>query len=178
VDFEKDVIYFGPEFKARHLQQFLTATGPGRELAELQHLAFDRKLWVSGAIQYAGHGFEYLHQALYSLSQRPVKTIYIVPDDEWKNLEDRYYYRKHTISLLTPPFTYEFRPEGQKERAKTVQENLRDWMVRFWGGSVVPDVRFGSVRRDGRRMRMFKEGAWEIQKLLGDMSAWATWVPS
>jgi hypothetical protein len=50
----------------------------------------------------------------------------------------------------------------------------------LWGdsGREVPKVRVKSVRREGRRMRDFREGAWEVQKMLGDMRVWKNWVPA
>jgi hypothetical protein len=177
VNFSQDIIYLGPEFKHQHLQDFLTATGPGIELASVQHLAIDRKSWVSGGRQFRGTGFEYLRRALYSLSHRPLKTLYIVPDDEPNNLANRFHYHKHKVTLVTPPFKYMFQPEGQTEFSRTVVENLEEWMERLWIGREIPKVEIKSVRRDGERMVPWKSGMWEIQRLLGDMVAWKTWVP-
>lgn len=179
VDYSRDVIYLGPEFQTRHLQRFLTATGPGKELADVKHLALDRKLFVNGAIQYRGRGFEYLRKSLHSLSFRPLKTLYIVPDDEVNSLDDKWYYRKHEISLVTPPWRYCFRLENGPERVATLEENLMEWMVRVWGDNcTVPELRYASLRRNGKEIGNFKHGVWELQRLLGDLMSWKTWVPS
>jgi hypothetical protein len=178
VDFSQDIIYLGPEFNQQHLQNFLTATGPGLELADLQYLALDRKHWVNGAIEHRGTGFAYLRAALFSLSRRPLKELYIVPDDEPNHLADQYYYRQHEITLETPPYEYRFRPEGQTEHAKKVVENLEEWTKRLWVGREAPKVRIRSLRRQGKRMTCYKGGIWEVQRLLGDMGAWKTWVPT
>lgn len=177
VDFSQDIIYLGPEFRHQHLQAFLTATGPGLELGNVQYLAIDRKAWVSGGVQHRGTGFEYLRQALYSLSHRPLKELYIVPDDEPHHLQDKFYYRQHEVTLQTPPYRYEFRPEGRAEFEMTVVANLNEWMERLWMGRPIPKIEIKSVRRNGARMADWKGGMWEIQRLLGDMAAWKTWVP-
>lgn len=114
-----------------------------------------------------------------------------MPDDEKNSLLDRYFYQEHEIELLEPEWTYEFKPEGQTERSKTVVVNLEEWFERLWTyrsrdvgdgrdtGSKrsVPRVCLRSVRRAGKRMGDFREGAWEVQKTMGDMRIWQTWVP-
>jgi hypothetical protein len=123
--------------------------------------------------------WEYLRNSLYSLRLRPLKALYIVPDDEVNCLSDKLYYKPHTISLLEPPITYKFCTEEQTEYAKTVVENLGEWLDRLWvdNGREPPKVLVRSVRREGRRMGDFREGAWEVQKMLGDMRVWKNWVP-
>lgn len=178
LDFSRDTIYLGPEFRSQHLQSFLTTLDEGFELSGLQYLALDRKLWI-GSQQ---GRWEYLRNSLYSLRLRPLKALYIIPDDEINCLDDRYYYRPHTISLLEPAMKYKFRPAGQSEFAKTVVENLAEWCERLWKesecGRTAPEVGVRSVRREGRRMGDFQEGVWEVQKMLGDMRVWRTWVPA
>jgi len=178
LDSSPDTLYLGPEFRSQHLQSFLTALDEGFELSGLQYLAIDRKLWI-GSQQ---GRWEYLRNSLYALRLRPLKALYIVPDDEINCLEDRYYYAPHTISLLAPALKYKFRPAGQSECAKTVVENLAEWCERLWKvsecGRAVPEVGVRSVRREGRRIGDFKEGLWEVQRMLGDMRAWRTWVPA
>jgi hypothetical protein len=175
IDYSRDIIYLGPEFRSQHLQSFLTTIGQGFELSGVQHLALDRKLWI-GSQQ---GRWEYLRNSLYSLRLRPLKALYIVPDDEVNCLSDKLYYKPHTISLLEPPITYKFCTEGQTEYAKTVVENLGEWFDRLWVdiGREPPKVLVRSVRREGRRMGDFREGAWEVQKMLGDMRVWKNWVP-
>lgn len=176
LDYSRDTIYLGPEFHSQHLQSFLTSSGEGFELAEVQHLALDRKLWI-GSQQ---GRWEYLRNSLYSLRLRPLKVLYIIPDDEVNSLNDKFYYKPHSISFLEPAITYKFRPEGQAEFAKTVMENLGEWFERLWvdSGRELPKVRVKSVRREGRRMGDFREGAWVVQKMLGDMRVWKNWVPA
>jgi len=72
-----------------------------------------------------------------------------------------------------------FCTEGQTEYAKTVVENLGEWFDRLWidSGREPPKVLVRSVRREGKRMGDFREGAWEVQKMLGDMRVWKNWVP-
>lgn len=143
----------------------------------MQNLALDRKLWI-GSQQ---GRWEYLRNSLYSLRQRPLKVLYIVPDDELRYLNDKFYYKPHIISLLEPAIIYKFRPEGQTEFAKTVVENLGEWFERLWedSGREVPEVMVKSVRREGRRMNGdFREGTWEVQRILGDMRVWKNWVPA
>jgi hypothetical protein len=177
VDFSTDIIYLGPEFQWQHLESFLTTTGQGFELSDLQYLALDRKLWLG-----CRHGrWDYLRNSLYSLSLRPVKEIYIIPDDEHYCLEDRYYYKEHKVEFHEPMWTYSFWPAGQTEYAKTALENLGEWFQRWWleleEEVEVPRVKAMSVRRSGRRMGDFRNGIWEVQMRLGDMRFWKTWVP-
>lgn len=157
---------------------------PNSELAGLQYLALDRKLWLGST---AGR-WENLRTALYALKGRPVKEVLIVPDDERNALEDKYYFGKHEIQLRWPGLGYEFVPEGQNVKAKTVIENLGEWFERLWreGDEApregdeevnVPRVGVVSIRRNGRVMTDFKDGIWEVQKALGDMRVWKTWVP-
>jgi len=178
LDYSRDTIYLGPEFRSQHLQSFLTTLDEGFELSGLQHLALDRKLWI-GSQQ---GRWEYLRNSLYSLRLRPLKALYIIPDDELNCLDDRYYYRPHTISLLEPAIKYKFRPAGQTKFAKTVVENLAEWCERLWKesecGRTAPEVAVRSVRREGRRMADPGKGIWEVQKMLGDMRVWRTWVPA
>jgi hypothetical protein len=177
LDFSADIIYLGPEFRSQHLESFLTTIGQGFELSGLQHLAIDRKLWI-GCQQ---GRWDYLRNSLYSLTLRPVKDIYIIPDDEHNRLEDRYYYKPHEIEFQEPVWRYSFAPAGQIEEAKTVVENLGEWFQRLWldlGREVeVPRVKVMSVRRSGRKMGDFRTGIWEVQVRLGDMRFWKTWVP-
>ncbi|KAH7382005.1 hypothetical protein BKA64DRAFT_684732 [Cadophora sp. MPI-SDFR-AT-0126] len=187
VNWNLDTIYLGPEFQLQHLKHFLTSTGSGFELPSLQNLAINAKLLAG-----TSHGsWEYLREALYALRSRPVREVAIVPDDEKNSLLDRYFYQEHEIELLEPEWTYEFKPEGQTERSKTVVVNLEEWFERLWTyrsrdvgdgrdtGSKrsVPRVCLRSVRRAGKRMGDFREGAWEVQKTMGDMRIWQTWVP-
>ena len=179
IDFTRDIIYLGPEFKPALLQSFLTASGPYQELRDLQCLALDRKLMLGGP----NARWDSLRTALYSLRHRPLKEIYIVPDDEERYLEDRYYYRKHKISLREPGQEYAFWAHGaaEDEPEKTVVENLGEWFEEFWKENgcerEVPRVGWRSVRRDGRRMGDYKTGAWEVQRKVGDMRVWKSWVP-
>jgi hypothetical protein len=176
LDFSRDTIYLGPEFRSQHLLSFLATTGEGLELEGLQYLALDRKLWIGSQ-----HGrWEHLRKSLYSLRLRPLKALYIIPDDEFNCLNDKYYYKPHTITLLEPALKYKFRQTGQTKFAKTVVENLAEWCERLWkdSGREAPEISVKSVRREGRRMGDFKEGVWEVQKMLGDMRVWKTWVPA
>lgn len=114
-----------------------------------------------------------------------------MPDDERNNLVDSYYYQEHEVELLDSEWTYEFKPAGETERSKTVVVNLEEWFERLWGsetGNVgddrgtrnergPPKVCMRSVRRDGNKMEDFREGAWAVQKMVGDMRVWKTWVP-
>lgn len=175
VDFSRDTLYLGPDFNPLHLECFLTTGGVFQELSGLQYLALDRKLWLGST----SGSWVYLRQALYSLIRRPLKALYIVPDDERNALEDRYYYRKHRISLQQPDVEYMFWTNGREEPAKTVTELLEAWFSRLWkpSGREVPMVGWKSVRRDGRTMEDFRDGAWEVQKRMGDMTLWETWMP-
>lgn len=177
IDYNRDTIYLGPEFNSARLKDFLTAPGHFQELRDLQYLALDRKLWLGGP----NARWDSLRCALYSLRKRPVKEIYMVPDDEERCLEDRYYYRKHKIELRQPLQEYVFWAHGaaQDEPEKTVVDNLGEWFEVFWEGSgrVCPRVGWRSVRRDGRRMGDYRTGAWEVQRKVGDMEVWKSWVP-
>lgn len=182
-----DTIYLGPEFQLQHLKLFLTSTGFGFELSGLQNLALNAKLFAGTA----QGSWEYLREALYALRSRPVTQVAIVPDDERNNLVDSYYYQEHEVELLDSEWTYEFKPAGETERSKTVVVNLEEWFERLWGsetGNVgddrgtrnergPPKVCMRSVRRDGNKMEDFREGAWAVQKMVGDMRVWKTWVP-
>jgi hypothetical protein len=172
IDFSCDIIYLGPEFYSSRLEDFLATTGACQELSGLQYLALDRKLWLCSS----NRRWDALRSSLYSLRRRPIKEIYIVPDDEKHCLEDKYYYRKHRIGLTDPLLEYTFKPFEQTEPAKTCVENLGEWFGRFWKEGV-PRVRWKSVRREGRKMGEWKEGAWEVQRMLGDMRIWKTWMP-
>ena len=113
-----------------------------------------------------------------------------MPDDERNALEDRWYFGKHEVAFKEPGLGYEFVPEGQSGRARTVVQNLGEWFERLWrpgdgdGESVhdedgvkAPRVGVVSVRRSGKVMGDFKDGIWEVQKALGNMRVWKTWVP-
>ncbi|PVH71423.1 hypothetical protein DL98DRAFT_660660 [Cadophora sp. DSE1049] len=187
VNWSLDTIYLGPEFQLQHLKHFLASTGSDFELPGLQNLAMNAKLFAG-----TSHGsWEYLREALYALRSRPVRELAIVPDDERNSLVDRYYYREHEVELLEPEWAYEFKPEGQTERSKTVVVNLEEWFERLWGNEnedvgdgrdtrrkrSMPRVCMRSIRREGKRMGDFREGAWEVQKMMGDMRIWRSWVP-
>ena len=120
-------MYLGPEFHTHHLHSFLTGTGTGHELSGVQRIALSHNLW-----QCSMNGrWDELREALYSLKTRPVKEIMIVPDDETRALEDRWYSRRHEIKLLEPECTYYFRLSGG-EKAETVAEKLQEWFGRLW----------------------------------------------
>ena len=186
VNWNLDTIYLGPEFQLQHLKLFLTSTGKEFELSGLQYLAINAKLFAGTA----QGSWEYLREALYALRSRPVRNLAIVPDDERNNLADIYHYRKHEVELLDPEWTYEFKPAGETERSKTVVVNLNEWFERLLGnvpgnvgesrgtskGRSPPKVCMKSVRRDGNKMEDFREGAWAVQKMVGDMRVWKTWV--
>ncbi|TVY19565.1 hypothetical protein LARI1_G003403 [Lachnellula arida] len=176
IDYSRDTIYLGPDFSRKRLEAFLTTTGSYQELPGLQYLALDRKLWLVSP----DRRWDYLRPSLYSLRRRPLKEIYIVPDDQKHALEDRYYYRKHKIQLKDPEFDYTFTSLGQTELTKTCVENLTEWFGRLLKGEGrgVPKVGWKSVRRAGSRVGEYREGAWEVQRMLGDMSVWKTWVPN
>jgi hypothetical protein len=203
LSWENDVVYLGPEFQAHHLHGFLTGTGAGHELSGLQNIALSHNLWQCSR---NGPWWDELRHALYSLKTRPVKDIFIVPDDEVGALEDRWYYKRHEIKLLEPEDTYHFRPNGG-ERARTVVENLQEWFGRMWDDNRkkadeqeqaeddddesvtvneeetekeagnVPKVCIKSIRRNGRKMANFRDGLWGIQEAVGDMRYWMTWNP-
>ncbi|KUJ13847.1 uncharacterized protein LY89DRAFT_687197 [Mollisia scopiformis] len=175
VDFSRDTIYLGPEFQSRHLEGFFTATGPRMELAGLQYLAIDRKLWMSKLDSRA----DAFRSALYSLKSRPIKEVYIVPDDVKGCLEDNFYYYEHDITFQEPPYKYTFRLAGSEEQSQTVTDNLRVWFERLWkdGEQKPPKVEIRSVRRNGRCLASFKDGVWEVQKVMGDMQDWKEWNP-
>lgn len=109
----------------------------------------------------------------------------MVPDDERNCLQDMWYYREHDIELNEPGWRYEFKPKGETKRERTVLVNLGGWFERLWGEGKdggkgrrsVPKVGIKSLRRDGRRTGEFKKGVEEVQKLMGDMRVWKTWVP-
>ncbi|KAF8859745.1 hypothetical protein BDZ45DRAFT_350209 [Acephala macrosclerotiorum] len=190
IDFSRDTIYLGPEFQPYHLDSFLAATGLKMELPRLQYLAIDRRLWITplvGTLQ-----LEHLRTALYALRSRPVKEVYIVPDDLKEALPDKFYYREHEITLHDAPYVYEFDlsekdiftlPEEEKE--KTVVQNLEEWFERLWNGGerkggqevIPPKVEIKNLRRDGRCLSSFKDGIWEVQKVMGGMESWKTWTP-
>ncbi|KAG4441002.1 hypothetical protein IFR05_003509 [Cadophora sp. M221] len=188
INWAQDTIYLGPEFQLSHLNTFLTTpiASPSFELPGLQNLALNKKLFAGSSTG----SWDYLREALYALRGRPVKEISIVVDDERNALADKYYYREHEVRLLEPEWRYEFRLEGETETSMTLVANLEAWFERLWGmdGGVeegrvvgrkrdVPRVGMMSVRRDGERMGDFREGAWETQKMVGDMRVWKTWVP-
>ncbi|TVY27949.1 hypothetical protein LHYA1_G003503 [Lachnellula hyalina] len=172
IDYSRDTIYLGPDFNYERLKDFLATTGSYQELPGLQYLALDRKLWLYGR-------WDYLRSSLYSLCNRPIKEIYIVPDDQKHALEDKFYYRKHEIQLKDPEFKYIFRTFGQSELTKTCVENLGEWFGRLWKGEgrEVPKVSWKSIRRAGCRVGEYRKGAWEVQRVLEDMSGWKTWMP-
>ncbi|KAE8444322.1 hypothetical protein EG329_000632 [Mollisiaceae sp. DMI_Dod_QoI] len=174
INFSYDTIYLGPEFHPRHIEAFFTATGPRMELSALQYLAIDRKLWVATSLDFQDN----LRTALYSLRSRPVKEIYIIPDDVKGCLEDKFYYREHEISLQEAPYIYTFHLPGQ-ENEKTVIRNLEEWFKRLWKDCerTVPKLEIKSIRRDGRCLASFKDGTWEVQKTMGSMDNWKTWTP-
>jgi hypothetical protein len=127
LNWENDVVYLGPEFHAHHLHNFLTGTGAGHELSGVQRIALSHNLWQCSQ----NRRWDELREALYSLKTRPVKEVMIVPDDETRALEERWYSRRHEIKLLEPEFTYHLRPSGG-EKAATVLENLQEWFRRLW----------------------------------------------
>ncbi|KAH7333130.1 hypothetical protein BKA65DRAFT_40337 [Rhexocercosporidium sp. MPI-PUGE-AT-0058] len=185
INWARDTIYLGPEFQLSHLNTFLTS--PCLELPGLQNLALNKKLFAGSTTG----SWNYLREALYALRGRPVKEVSIVVDDERNALADKYYYREHEVKLLEPEWRYEFRLEGETERSMTLVENLEAWFEKLWecaervdeeGRNVgrrrdVPKVGMRSVRRDGERLGDFREGAWETQKMVGDMRVWKTWAP-
>ncbi|CAG8974790.1 hypothetical protein HYALB_00000402 [Hymenoscyphus albidus] len=203
LSYNRDTIYLGPEFSQAHLQDFLSSPSPFLELPGLQYLALDRKLWL----RERDGTWEGLRNALYSLRNRPMKEVCIVPDDDRGALEDRWYYGKHALVFREPLVSYEFIPAGHTEPAKGVTDNLNEWFSRLWvglsreggmgeqfgenegaGGEVnegeswnmrklVPKVEIKSVRRGGRQMSDYKDGLWEVQRNLGDMRKWKTWIP-
>lgn len=174
VNFMRDTIYLGPEFQFQHLRSFFTATGPKMELSGLQYLAIDRKLWICDADR-----LNSLLTALHSLLSRPIKEIYIIPDDARGCLDDKFYYCSHEIVFQQPLYKYTFRLTDSEVQEKMVIENLRVWFDRFWKdeGKGVPRVEIKSVRRNERCLASFKDGVWEIQKVLGDMEYWKNWRP-
>lgn len=175
IDFSRDTIYLGPEFQSRHLEAFLTGTGPRMELSGLQYLAIDRKLWLCEM----DFRRESLRSSLYSLKSRPIKELYIVPDDVKGCLDDNFYYREHEITFQDPLYSYTFRLSGSEEQSSTVMENLQVWFDRLWKGGErkLPKVEIKSVRRNRRCLASFKDGIWEIQKVMGDMGDWKDWNP-
>lgn len=192
--YDRDIVYLGPEFSSEHLEKFLRCLSP-RELPGLQYLALDRKLWLRAPARH--WAWEPLRNSLYALRNRPIKEVYIVPDDERKKLEDKWYYGKHDLVLKEPMWNYKFR--GQVAEGKTVLDNLVDWLERVWDDGEVagkgkgiqgvsdgsgrmsrrvpPKVSIKSVRRAGKSISDYKEGMCDIQQELGDMAAWKMWVP-
>jgi hypothetical protein len=180
INFCRDTIYLGPEFQSYHLESLLTATGPKMELSGLQYLAMDKKLWTASvdARWHMGH----LRAALYSLRSRPIKEIYIVTDDLKEALPDKFYYREHEITLHDAPYEYEFDLSDKGEKEKTIVQNLEGWFERLWKDKdtekEAPKVEVKSVRRDGRSLSSFKDGIWEVQKVMGGMESWKSWTPA
>jgi hypothetical protein len=172
VNFDRDTIYLGPEFQFQHLRSFFTATGPKMELTGLQYLAIDRKLWICNTDRLNG-----LLTALHSLLSRPLKEIYIIPDDTRGSLDDRFYYCEHEIAFQQPLYRYTFRLPHSDVQEKAIVDNLREWFEKCWkeGGKGIPSVEIKSVRRNGRCLASFKDGVWEVQKVLGDMEYWKNW---
>lgn len=54
-----------------------------------------------------------------------------MPDDDRGALIDRWYYGKHTITLMDPEWTYKFRPNNG-ELARNFTDNLEEWFARLW----------------------------------------------
>jgi hypothetical protein len=169
----------------------MCATGAELELPGLQYLALDRHLWLGPTWWGQNHQhWEPLRKALYSLHTRPVKELYIVPDDVKGALEDRWYYGKHEIKLVEPEcaYTLQLAHNNHGPVVKGVVENLLEWFVRLWregwvnervmeGEMEGPRVSIMSLRRNTMKMEDYRHGVWEIQMKLGDMAYWRAWTP-
>lgn len=128
VNWDRDIIYLGPEFKLEHLLQFFTIAGAGQELHGLQRLALCHKLWAGSE----DGRWDVLRNCLWSLKgRRDVREVMIVPDDDRGALIDRWYYGKHAITLAEPEWTYKFRPNNGNV-AKNFVDNLKEWFARLW----------------------------------------------
>jgi hypothetical protein len=189
LDYNRDTVYLGPEFSSLFLRDFLSSPPWFRELSNVQYLALDRKLWL----HQQATDWDEVRSNLYTLKNRPVKGIYIIPDDCRMPLEDRYYYGKHTLTFKEPAFYYRNTPA----RDFGPIEKLQAWFDRVWRRKssprsritshdtsaprctdiTVPRVSFKSVRRAGMSMSDYKEGALEVQRSLGDVSRWLMWIP-
>lgn len=134
VNWNRDIIYLGPEFKREHLLQFLTTVGAGQELCGVQRLALCHKLWVASE----DGTWDILRNCLWILkSRRDVREVIIVPDDERGALIDRWYYGKHNITMVEPEWTYKFRPNNG-DIAKNFVHNLEEWFARLWKDAKSP----------------------------------------
>jgi hypothetical protein len=190
LNYNRDTIYLGPEFSSEFLQAFLSSPPRFRELSNVQYLALDRKLWLHRQeIEW-----DIVRSTLYTLKNRPVKEIYIIPDDCRSPLEDRWYYGKHDLTFKEPAFCYRNTRAGELGPI----EKLQAWLDRVWRAKSlsksrvvgcdantarcadvsVPKVSFKSVRRAGLSMSDYKEGVLEVQRSLGDMSRWLMWRPT
>lgn len=163
LSWEHDIIYLGPEFKLKHLHQFLSSSGAGQELSKVQRLALGHKLFA---------GSEYwrwdeLRNSLFSLkSRQDFRELIIVPDDERHSLGDRWYYGKHEITLVYAEWRYKFRPSGGSE-ARGFAENLRDWFARLWrdedwGMQVMNESQHGLSNVE-RSHRVIEEGGNHVE---------------
>jgi hypothetical protein len=198
---EHDIIYIGPEFQAHHLPKFLTAIGEGNELKGLRYLALDYKFWIGGARGDA------LQQALWSLKgAENLSEIIVIPDDEVRCLEDRWYYGKHDITMFQPDMRGVSAP--LQVRVQTFVDNLETWFEGVWNDQKSshgqtqnylgnnarennkrdrittetampkpPKVSIMSIKRNGTIMREHTVGLSDIQNSLGDMGIWKTWSP-
>ncbi|EPE32118.1 hypothetical protein GLAREA_12200 [Glarea lozoyensis ATCC 20868] len=186
LDYTRDIIYLGPDFSPHFLHEFLVSPSRFLEISKIHYLALDRKQWIHS-------NQEALRNNLYTLRSRPIKQIYIVPDDCEGFLEDRWYYGKHALTFKDPALHYQFTPIGTTGIAKTAAENLQDWVDRVWpsksrAGSnsrdttlqdgIPPKICIKSVRRAGMSMSDYKEGVMKIQRAFGGMEAWRTWSPA
>jgi hypothetical protein len=189
LDYNRDTIYLGPEFSSQFLHDFLSSPLRFRELSRVQYLALDRKLWLHRQAT----EWDLVRSTLYTLKNRPVKEIYIIPDDCRTPLEDRWYYGKHALTFREPAFYYRVTTTGQLGPV----EKLQAWFDRVWRSKSSPrsrlagrdtnascraditvtKVSFKSVRRAGMSMSDYKEGALEVERSLGDMSRWLMWIP-
>jgi len=172
INFLRDTVYFGPEFKSDHLDIFLTKTGEEQELKELRYIAFSSKLFLA-----ANRRWDELRSSLYALRKRPVEEVILVPDDERRCLEDKWYYGKHEIKFEKPRWRYTLKPGGG-EREKGVVRKLEEWMEKHWKkdeGLVGPAVTVQSISRKGESLSDFKEGMWEVQKGVGSEREWEVW---
>lgn len=203
VSWERDTFYLGPDFAREHLARFFRCKD---ELPKLRRIAISRHLWcgreedrdVLREALWRLNEREVEEVTLVPDDTRgPLidRWYYGKHDIELVGPEWEYTFRssgstcdaKTVVEGLGEWFERLWRPGGLGNERGLIRRGGHGGVdgdepqvsnkMGDGGQVLVPKVVVRSVRRSGKRMSAFKDGVWDIQREMGDMRVWKTWLP-